>query len=257
MMLNLTNKYVNYKGTSEDKAVSSQSSIIVCPLPRHVLSVLFLCIGFLVIAGLVSDVLLYLFGYPETLRFHQIFGLDVEANIPTWFSSILLFSNAILLGLIGMATTRARNRWRWHWNVLAIMFVMLSLDETARLHELSMGTIRNALDVSGILYFAWVIPAAVLLLIFAIFYARFILALPGRTRWLFVLAGCIYVAGAMGGEMIGGAYFSAHHQQSDLTYALLTSTEETLEMVGLAVFFYALTNFIGSNFKEMKLRFKD
>jgi len=257
MMLNLPNKYVNHKETSEDKAVSSQSSIIICPPPRHVLSVLFLCIGLLVVASLVSDVLLYRFGYQEAHRFHHIFGLDVEANIPTWFSSTLLFSNGIFLGLIAITATNARDQWRWHWNVLVIIFVILSLDETARLHELSMGTIRKALDVSGMLYFAWVVPAAVLLFIFAVFYARFVLALPDRTRRLFVLAGCIYVAGAMGGEMIGGAYFSGNHEQSDLTYALITSTEETLEMVGLAVFFYGLNSLIHSNFEEMILRFKN
>ena len=131
---------------------------------------------------------------------------------------------------------------------------MLSLDEIASIHERTSVPIRNALDLSGAFYFAWVVPAAILLLVFAILYLRFVLALPRRSRWLFVVAGAIFVSGALGVEMIGSAYASAHGR-NDLVYALIASGEEVLEMIGLATFIYALTDYIRSKFNNLILRF--
>ena len=110
------------------------------------------------------------------------------------------------------------------------------------------------MDLSGPFYFAWVVPAAILLFIFAALFARFALALPYKTRGLFGLAAVIYVGGALGIEMIGAAQASANGT-NNLSYALVTIVEESLEMVGLVTFFYALADYIRSQWGELKLRF--
>jgi hypothetical protein len=49
----------------------------------------------------------------------------------------------------------------------------------------------------------------------------------------------MFVAGAIGFEVIGGAYAS-EHGQSDMVYALIASAEEALEMLGATFAFHAL-----------------
>ncbi len=239
---------------ARNAASGVNDTILRCLVPRRIFGALLLGICFLVVAGIASNVLQFTFGYRSTLSFIKLFALDQEGNIPTWFSSLLLFSSAILLGLITTAMTASRDRWRWHWGALAFIFVMLSLDEIASIHERTNVPIRNALDLSGAFYFAWVVPAAILVLVFAILYLRFVLALPRRSRWLFVVAGAIFVSGALGVEMIGSVYASAHGR-NDLVYALIASGEEVLEMIGLATFIYALTDYIRSKFNNLILRF--
>ena len=51
---------------------------------------------------------------------HQLFDLDEENNLPTWFSGFLLLNNAFLLFLI--ARTRRGDHFI-HWNVLALGFL--------------------------------------------------------------------------------------------------------------------------------------
>ena len=230
------------------------SAVLHFPAPRHILGGLLLVIFLLVLAGIASNVLRFTFGYRSALGFINLFDLDHEANIPTWFSSLLLYSISILLVLITMLVTTSRGRGRWHWAALALIFVMLSLDEAVSIHERTIVPIRNTFGLSGALYFAWVVPAAILLLVFALSYLPFVLALPRRSRWRFVLAGTVYVSGALGVEMIGGAYASAHGQNNHV-YALITSGEETLEMIGLAIFIYALADYIRLNFRKLTFSF--
>jgi len=64
-----------------------------------------------------------------------------------------------------------------------------------------------------------------------------IVSLPARTRTLFLIAGAVYVSGAVVLEMAGGAYASTHG--TDLAYGALASVEEVLEMAGIVVMLYA------------------
>lgn len=69
----------------------------------------------------------------------QLFELDEESNLPTWLSSFLLLNNAIALLLI---CNNVVNR-NWQWLVLAVGFLILSVDEVAGLHETFHSTIEN------------------------------------------------------------------------------------------------------------------
>lgn len=59
----------------------------------------------------------------------------------------------------------------------------------------------------------------------------------------FGLAGTIYILGAVGFEMIGGVvihYFKANSQPFFWAYTI----EESLEMLGIILFIYALLNYL-------------
>ncbi len=191
--------------------------------------------------------LAYHFGYhiggytdiPGMSKFH----LDREANIPTYFSGLLLISVAALLGLIALQKNNQQDKYKRHWAMLSVIFLALSFDEVASIHELLVVPMRSLFGASGIFYFAWVIPGIAFVTILAISYWRFLWNLPPRSRNLFVLSAVIFVGGAIGFELMGG-FHADNHGQTDLTYSLLTSGEETMEMAGVITFIYAILDYM-------------
>ncbi len=120
----------------------------------------------------------------------------------------------------------------------------MAIDEDASLHELLIEPVRDLLPVAGPLYFAWVIPYGLAVLAIGVLYLRFVWSLTVRTRGLFIGAGSLYLAGALGFESVGGWYFSRHGDIEDLPYSLLVATEEFLEMSGVILFIYALLDYL-------------
>ncbi|MGH7926611.1 MAG: hypothetical protein ACREQV_02295 [Candidatus Binatia bacterium] len=93
-------------------------------------------------------------------------------------------------------------------------------------------------------------------MIFAISYWRFLRYLPSRIQFLFCLAAILYVGGATGVESLGAIYWEMHDLQNegDLTYNMIATVEETLEMAGTLVFIHALFLYISSIQPELRIR---
>jgi uncharacterized integral membrane protein len=154
---------------------------------------------------------------------------------------LLLFCSAVL-GIIASSKKRLREPYARHWIFLSIGFLVMSVDETAQFHEALGAKLRTAFDTSGFLMFAWVVPAAAFIAFLAVAYRGFLLELPVMTRRLFILAGAVYVGGAVGLEMLEGKYVS-WSASWPAGWILLTTVQETFEIVGLIVFLYALVNY--------------
>jgi len=183
----------------------------------------------------------------------RLLWLDGECNIPSWFSSALLLLCAFLLAVVAAAQRQLRDRHVGHWLALAVIFLFLSLDETAQLHELSIAPLRSSFHTSGLFLYPWIIPAAICVAVFVLSYLGFLASLPRRSRWLFVAAGAIYVAGALGVEALSGQQESLHGEETVGYHALIT-VEELLEMAGLVVFIYALLDYLGRRFRLVCMR---
>lgn len=93
------------------------------------------------------------------------------------------------------------------------------------------------------LYYTWVIPGMFLVGIVTCFYLRFVFGLPRRTRSFFILAAATFVAGAIGVEMLSGVQADRFGEEN-LTYALIITLEEFLEMIGVVVLVRALVDYI-------------
>jgi hypothetical protein len=91
----------------------------------------------------------------------------------------------------------------------------------------------------GIFYYAWVIPGIALVFFLGCYFYSFLLRLPTKTRLRFLISAILYLGGCIGFELIGGKYTELYGDQS-LTYALITTVEESLEMSGLIVFIWEL-----------------
>ena len=172
------------------------------------------------------------------------FDVDLENSIPTWYNSQILFLCAAVLYLIFTFKRTSTERYTLHWLGLTLIFLAFSIDEIVSFHESIVGPfMRRAFNLSGILYFGWVVPAAILIVVFAIAYFRFFINLPSRTRLLFFLSALLYIGGALGVELLGGYYFDAHGP-NNITYAAITTVEEVAEMIGVVLFLYALVGYL-------------
>ncbi len=185
--------------------------------------------------------------------FHLIDFKD-ECNIPTLYSSLALLFCSSLLVLITFAKKKNGERY-YYWLGLAVIFLFLSIDETFIIHERLTNRVHTALDTSGFLYFAWIIPYSIASIIFLLVYIKFIFKLPGRTRLLFITAGLIFLSGAVGVESIEGRYVELYSRDS-INYVISNTISEFLEMTGIVVFIYALTSYIDSELKDLQLSIK-
>ncbi|HEY3327316.1 MAG TPA: hypothetical protein VGK14_09105 [Novimethylophilus sp.] len=70
------------------------------------------------------------------------------------------------------------------------------------------------------------------------------LEMQPRPHRLLIFSFIAYVTGALGFEMLGGWYFQLHGAQKDLLYGLMSTGEESLEMIGMTAFAYTLLIYI-------------
>ena len=171
-------------------------------------------------------------GFPEWL--FAMLSLSFEANLPTWYSSMLLFG----CGAFCVATgARAPSHGR-HWYGLGACLMYISLDEVAELHE----NLGGHFGGSGLLYFDWVIPAAVIVAILGLIFLPFVARLPPWLRRRLVLAGAIYVGGALLMELPLG-YVAESRGSDNLVYGLIDWVEETMELGGATLFLLSVSRF--------------
>lgn len=168
----------------------------------------------------------------------HLFNLNAEMNVPTWFSiSILLLVSVFTLPIALYYRRKGEPTLAW-WGIFFV-FLLLSLDEGSDLHGALTGLVKNpaAFGLHNAL-FSWVIPGAVIVLVFGAFYLRWVFRLPKRTRWLIIGAGTIYVGGALMLEAVGGLV--ADNTYLNPGYLVISTLEETFEMTGIVLMIYAL-----------------
>jgi len=110
------------------------------------------------------------------------------------------------------------------------------LEETISIHEKVFDSLNHT----------WIIPGSVTVLIFGLLFLRFVLNLPQKTRYLFIIAGVIFVMGAIGFEYVAREYWERGYSLRSMTYAAISTVEEFLEMIGVVIFIYALIDYMNS-----------
>lgn len=173
----------------------------------------------------------------------DLFSVNVEESIPTWYATLLLFGAAVLLAVIAAAKAIANDGYARHWTGLALIFLYLSMDEGAAIHEIVADAIQTSLEPTGYLLFGWQLVAVPLVILFAVLYRRFLFHLSPRTRNLFILAGVIYVGGALVVEAISANRWYLDGGQT-FEYLAIATVEEVAEMLGAVVLIYTLLAYI-------------
>ncbi len=200
----------------------------------------------------------------QTVRFttgdERVFGLvdflsvGRDGNLPTFYSSFAILFCAFLLTLIAFMTWRSERRWSVYWFLLALVFVFLSLDESLMIHERLIKPMQSQIGTGGLLHFAWIIPYGIGVVIFVAAYIRFLLHIPRHSAVLFIVAGAMFVGGAIGMEMIGG-YVYTEVGYRNVLYVGVQTLEEILEMSGIVVFIFALADYIEKSDGDLQLIF--
>jgi hypothetical protein len=195
----------------------------------------------LVILHVGTQLLKYVGGHDVQLGLLPYVNLDEEGNLPSWYAASTLLLCAGLLAIIAQGKQHNQDQYARHWLGLCLIFVFLSLDEATSLHERLDDPIQALLPTytTGYLYYAWVIPAACVLPFLGLAYGRFLFALPRTIAWRFIVAGTVYVGGAVGVELLGGRAASLQGTET-LTYAWLVALEEGCEMTGIVIFLSTL-----------------
>ena len=208
--------------------------------PGSVFRLFLLIIGVLTYLNVL--VLIFWFEYDDPFpTFTKYFDVGQERNIPTMYSVIALTVAATLLA------TNARHSWEKcdgqhrYWAGLGLIFLFLAFDEGTKIHEKTSIVIEQWITPQGYLYWLWVIPYGFAVLVLAAVYLRFLVRLSRTTRYYFILAALLFLGGAIGVDMLQGreAYLNIGGEKTIL-YCVLYSLEEFLEMIGVAVFIYAL-----------------
>ena len=189
--------------------------------------VLLLSVGALLLLGCHVGLTIYHYQVEELpwLPWRQLFDVDEENNLPTWFSEFILLVATFLLWLCARKQRSEKAPMTDHWYGLTLGFLLLALDEVAGIHE----TINSLIDMN------WAIPGGIVAGVIGLAFIPFVRRLPPRTALLFVVAGVLYVGGAVGMELVGEPMDS-----DTLQYNLTTVVEEGLEMGGVILLIYAL-----------------
>ena len=181
-----------------------------------------------------------------------MFHLDKEWNFPTLYTVVLLIICSVLIKQITILEKKHQSLFIKHWQILYYIFVFLAFDEALQIHGIFMLFPELAKELPGIFHFPWVIPYGIAVAIFGLYSAKFILHLPAKIKRLFLLSATFYLGGALGIEMLSGSWIRIAGDQRNLVYALIVSTEEMMEIIGLIIFIYSLMIYI-TKYRQKKI----
>lgn len=157
--------------------------------------------------------------------------LNAEANLGAWFSSFLLGCSAALALLAAQVRRLRHEPIAGRWVALSAFLLVMAIDETAQLHDMASRPLRNGLGLDfGVLYFAWLIPALLVVGVAGFYFAPLVRNLSTTIRPQLLVATIVYLSGAIGLEMVGGSLVSGGHQS--LGYLTVITLEESLEILG-------------------------
>lgn len=202
--------------------------------------------------GLLRNIFEYVLDFEYGYELLDVFNLNEEQNIPTWYSSVILLFCGVIIYCISLEKKNPKNKYYRHWFWLSIIFFYLSLDESISIHENI--KLRFLFEKEHILYDdSWVIVVSILVAIFVFTYRRFLQHLPKLTRKTFIISGCIYIFGSAGMEIVG-SFTQEFYGKASMIHAMATTIEEFLEMIGIVIFINSLLSYIGSEINTISFK---
>ncbi len=184
----------------------------------------------------------------------RLLHVNNEFNIPTLFSVCLFSFASSLLMCITVLKLQDGDRDRYRWMVLAMGFLYLAVDESWSIHESFFETGRWLLGGNnhGLFYYDWVVPGLLASTVVGLSFMGFLSRLPPQIRSLSLVAGGMYIGGALGFEMLGGRY-DEFHGSLNMTYQLFVHVEEGLEMAGVILFIFTLLRYVEENYRHISI----
>jgi hypothetical protein len=216
-------------------------------------TVLAVSIALLVTMSTACEIARLGFGYDTLFGLARLFALGQEANVPTWFTSATLLVASLLAGAVALIKRHDKERLARYWALLSVMLCLMSLDETAVIHEIfSARAAQVVFSVQGepwFVYYAWIVPGAIVLGLMIVWFSTLWRSLgPMRSR--FTRAAALYFGGALGTEVaeaVSAAAFGMERAFDSPIYSAIWTTQELLEMAGVAALILALLDYLALN----------
>ncbi|WP_417309622.1 hypothetical protein [Devosia sp.] len=198
---------------------------------RMILGATLALVVLIVIAGYVRETFVA-FSYEMSRDYgYKLWRLNGERTVAAWLSSMLMAGTGAAMLIVSLAERRrAIGTWPW-WVALGLVFLAMSVDELIVLHETFTAMREQAALLGGFGTFSWVAGGIVFVAVVAIASVPFLLKLPRRTAGRLIVAGAVFVGGALGVEMVSAYIYS--NISTGTLYDFTTLVEETLEFAGV------------------------
>lgn len=190
-------------------------------------------------------------GLERIKTFRLLFDMGGEANVVAYFSALLIMCVAITCFILSHVSGQERKVTRG-WKLLSAVFFFLSWDEAAQVHEKFNKSVNALLGGGdqGVFNFAWVIPYGLFVVLVILILIPFLKVLDRYLRLKLILAGAIYVGGAIGLEMVGADILFG-----SATYRVVVTIEESFEIIGMLLCFSALFGELAEREEGLIVRF--
>ena len=170
----------------------------------------------------------------------RVLDVDAEASLPTTFSVLLWAGLTAVLVVLAVLRRLSGQSWGAHL-ALAAVAGLLTLDEGSSLHEELARITGQFVDGGSVPTFEWLLPGVVVVLAVGAVLLRLAREVAPSLRRRLVVAGVVFLAGAVGFEALSGFFYTVTpvpDLPQDLrgpqtpVYRVLNGLEEGLEMAG-------------------------
>lgn len=183
----------------------------------------------------------------------DLFDSDKKLNFPSAMKILLLLGATLLLAVLALTV---RDRWhRLRWFGMSAVFAFLTLDEMTYMHQRLSDGLHNVFDTGGVLKFAWVLIYLPLLAVLMVVYLPFWRQLPNPLRTQLLFAALAFAGGSGGIEFVKAELFEDRHWK--LSFGLVASVSDSLELLGLALLVTALLTTISRATHAVTVEFGD
>jgi hypothetical protein len=243
-----------HESTGKAHVSSAAARVSITLSPGTVLQCLLAVIGVLSLGHVMVNYHRFMVAGTPPNRLYALLNMDWEGNIPTAFSALDLLLAALLLFSLSHRDSHEGGPWRTRYLGLGGLFLFLACDELFGLHERLSTTITRHAHTHSRLALGTVLLALVILPLIGVFFGRWLLALPRRLALVMLLSAAMFLAGAVGMEVVSIGYASVRGTKATLMYQMLALLEEALEMIGIALFNYALLELLCRQTPQVRLR---
>lgn len=180
----------------------------------------------------------------------QLFDFNQEANIPSFFSTLQFLTASLLLFIIAIFK-KSNGKKHLGWLGISLLFFLLMLDEAVSIHEFLFTYLQEKYNNSLFFYYASLLVFGFVLVGIALIYIPFFNHLNKKLLIGMLSSMGIFLLGAIVFESIGNNVFETYGLS--FGYRLIYTVEETLEMLGLAIFINILNWYIGIKMQKISI----
>lgn len=225
--------------------------------PKKITSSIGILIGMLALVSLSGQLLRHLTDYENAFGLIPLVDMVRQLSVPTITRVLLLFLNALLLGVIAAVEGAKGSKLGGQWKFLALAFFYMSLHAGSNLHNLVMSQLLKPLRslFPTLTVTRLGLTVVLLALIATIFYRGFILALPKRTKLLLLASLALYLAALWGINALITQYVSVYGDET-LGFNLWWMAKKMVEMGAMLLSLYSWLDFLEKEQAEFEFEFQ-